>query len=96
MCFNGYKVSLNVFTNCKTKDIIYLLICLLKLGYVGETSHSLATRLTEHRSAIRTKKFSAPSVQHYVDLNHTPEDINWIILEKIQVRSGIDPEAIRK
>ncbi|KAJ8036166.1 hypothetical protein HOLleu_20053 [Holothuria leucospilota] len=43
--------------NCLSKNVIYLIYCnLCGTQYVGESKNSLRMRMTQHRSAIKTKK----------------------------------------
>lgn len=92
---NGTGISLKSFTNCKTTNIVYLILCPGNQEYVGETSMSMTTLLTEHRSAIRTKKMNAPLVKHYVEANNTVNDVKWLSLEKIHLK-GPSSTEVRK
>ncbi|CAF3153835.1 unnamed protein product [Rotaria socialis] len=48
---NGYRSILNCPATCTTKNIIYVLTCPCnKVDYIGETSLSLADRLTYHQA----------------------------------------------
>ncbi|XP_078540042.1 uncharacterized protein LOC144825001 [Lissotriton helveticus] len=94
--FNNITIPLLTMTNCKTTNIVYLLICPCNKGYVGESSRSVCTRITEHKSAIRTRKINAPLVSHYLDKDHKPEDIQWVVLEKIVAKAGINIDKIRR
>lgn len=50
-----YQIKSNL--NCKSTNIIYLITCdHCKLQYVGQTSRTLADRINNHLSCIRTKK----------------------------------------
>lgn len=71
------------FTNCKSKGVIYLITCPCTLRYVGMTTREVKTRLIEHKSCIRTKKLTAPLVNHFVKKGHKQEDFTWTILEKL-------------
>lgn len=75
LTFNNHSISATKMLNCKTTNVVYLLVCPCGLGYVGETSRAFHVRHTEHRSAVHTVKRNAPLVNHYVELNHTANDI---------------------
>jgi hypothetical protein len=68
---------------CKTTNIIYLITCrVCNIQYVGETSRSLAVRLTEHRSNIKTNK-DTPIGHHFNSVGHNETDIQAIAIEHI-------------
>lgn len=97
MVFNNITVKCNTLSNCRSKNLIYLLVCPCGLGYVGETGRELRVRLLEHRSAIRTNKVNAPLTDHFSRFNHKSDEFQWFILEKIcGSRRGCDLEKKRK
>ncbi|XP_078504418.1 uncharacterized protein LOC144762977 [Lissotriton helveticus] len=94
--YNGKKLVPSTFNNCRSQNVIYLLLCPCNQGYVGETSRELRTRVLEHKSAIRTNKCNAPLTEHFKSMNHSCEDIRWFILEKIRINRRGDVEKLRK
>lgn len=72
--------------NCKTTNIIYLVTCTkCHQQYVGETSRSLADRLTDHRSCIRLNK-TTPLALHFNKHNHSLEDVTIMGIERLRPR----------
>lgn len=54
---NPSKFQVMGTISCSTRDLIYVVTCRrCNLQYVGETGRSLGERITDHLSAIRTKK----------------------------------------
>ncbi|XP_069464765.1 uncharacterized protein [Ambystoma mexicanum] len=81
----GYKTwTLKDISNCKTTQVVYCIECPCKLRYVGQTTRSVGTRISEHRSRIRCKNLTSPLVQHYMDKKHTTQDIKWWVLERVR------------
>ncbi|XP_078515055.1 uncharacterized protein LOC144773834 [Lissotriton helveticus] len=94
---NGKNLKPTTFNNCRSQNVIYLLLCPCNLGYVGETGRELRIRVLEHKSAIRTSKINAPLTEHYKEKKHSCDDIRWFILEKVrQNRRGGDGDRLRK
>ncbi|XP_078502142.1 uncharacterized protein LOC144756318 isoform X1 [Lissotriton helveticus] len=94
--FNKVVIRAQELWTCNTTNIVYLLLCPCNLGYVGETARTMKVRLTEHRSAIKTNKLTAPLVSHFIDFQHSPSQIRWRILEKIHMTCKNGGDKIRK
>ena len=70
--------------SCKSENVIYLITCrICDIQYVGETSRELRKRLTDHRSAVKTHKFTPISL-HFNSRGHSIFDIQAIAIEKIK------------
>ena len=62
--------------SCTTRDLIYLITCRrCGLQYVGETGRTLGERITDHLSAIRTKK-PTPVGLHFNLADHSDRDFS--------------------
>ncbi|XP_078504074.1 uncharacterized protein LOC144762705 [Lissotriton helveticus] len=70
-------------TNCNTENVIYLITCPCKLRYVGMTSRKVKLRICEHRSNVRCRKPTTKMSRHFLELNHTPNDMRWTIIEHL-------------
>jgi hypothetical protein len=69
--------------NCKSDNIIYLITCRkCRLQYVGQTGRSLADRITDHLSAIRTRK-NTPIAVHFNLPGHSLDDFQIMAIEQI-------------
>lgn len=52
-----HKIYLsNDFINCRTRDVVYALICPCKIIYVGQTTQELRKRVQQHLSFINLAK----------------------------------------
>lgn len=80
--YKGCTGILQDNTNCRSKNIIHLILCPCGEGYIGETGREFRVRYTEHRSAVRTRKLTSPMVQHCVTHAHSENDLRWLILQK--------------
>jgi len=68
---------------CKSSNLVYLITCrCCNLQYVGQTGRTLADRIRDHLSNIRTKK-STPIALHFNLPNHSITDFAITAIEKI-------------
>jgi hypothetical protein len=68
---------------CKSTNLVYLITCnYCNLQYVGQTGRTLADRINDHLSTIRTKK-SKPIALHFNLPNHSIRDFAITAIEKI-------------
>ena len=88
--------TLQCFSNCNTTNVVYAIWCPCGLLYIGQTSQSIKLRIGQHRSRIRCGTEGAPLVAHYMELNHTPDQIFWQVIEviKLPVRGGHLPSLL--
>jgi GIY-YIG catalytic domain len=72
---------------CKTHNVIYLVTCnRCKLQYVGQTSRTLADRINDHLSCIRTGK-NTPIGLHFNIPGHTLQDFSIMGIERMYNKS---------
>lgn len=87
------KFKVRDYFTCSTAGVIYLLKCPCGLAYVGQTSRMVKTRITEHKSVIRTYKVNPTKVgernketgvaQHFCEAGHQISELRWQVIEKI-------------
>ena len=69
--------------DCLSKNLIYLIYCnLCGVQYIGETKNTLRMRMTQHRSAIKTKKLVQPVAKHFNLADHSIENLRVIAIEQ--------------
>ncbi|KAJ8032973.1 Zonadhesin [Holothuria leucospilota] len=69
--------------NCLSRNVIYLIYCnLCGTQYVGESKNSLRMRMTQHRSAIKTKKVEQPVANHFNLPRHSTDNLRVIAIEQ--------------
>ena len=69
--------------NCLSKNVIYLIYCnTCGVQYVGETKNTLRMRMTQHRSAIKTKKVDQPVAKHFNLPNHSIANLRVIAIDQ--------------
>ncbi|XP_069495412.1 uncharacterized protein [Ambystoma mexicanum] len=88
--------TLTTMTNCKTAHVVYCIQCPCGLRYVGQTSRPVHIRISEHRSRIRCKTLTAPLVSHYIELQHSANDILWWILDVVKNTPNITHCLLQK
>ena len=70
--------------SCRSANIVYLITCRkCRIQYVGETSRTLAERLTDHRSNIKHRK-NTPIAIHFNSANHSAADLRAVAIEQIR------------
>ena len=83
----GLFYNINQETNCKTKNVCYLLTCeSCDDQYVGETKQQLNHRINEHNSDIRLKEKSLPVVKQFEKCS--PTNFNVTAIEKCRSRDS--------
>ena len=76
-----FSVMQNI--DCLSKNLVYLIYCnLCGVQYIGETRNTLRMRMTQHRSAIKTKKIAQPVAKHFNLVNHSIENLRVIPIEQ--------------
>ena len=85
----GEKFRAHVTTNCKTKNIVYLIECRkCKKQYIGETENPLQLRMNGHRSDYYRKLPDKPVAEHFNTTGHSFEDLTVRIIEQIVAGSA--------
>lgn len=89
----GHKIPIKGFFSCESKGVIYFLKCPCGLGYVGQTSRIVRTRITEHKSKIRQfiggsepnegSDSETAVARHFLEHRHQVSDLKWCVLEQI-------------
>ena len=46
------------------------------------TSRKIKLRIAEHCSTIRCKKTNTKLTTHFAEMNHTPNDLTWVVNER--------------
>lgn len=87
----GRIYKINFYLTCNSNHIIYLLWCPCQQLYVGETRNDIKTRLNQHCYSIRKKRMDLPVSKHFVEANHSEQDLKFMIIDHIPVqRTGGD------
>ncbi|XP_078513690.1 uncharacterized protein LOC144772893 [Lissotriton helveticus] len=90
----GNRIKLQVNGTCDTKNIVYMMKCPCGKAYVGQTERKLKTRLTEHKSNIRTKALKSAVAAHFVEHNHQINQIKACILEIVEKNEETDNRKV--
>lgn len=96
---NAIKWKHDMFTTCKTKNVVYAVVCPCNRVYIGKTCQAVNVRITQHRSRIKKKVVSAPMVEHFIEKNHDANDFKWTVLTWIDPRHqspNIESALLRK
>ena len=92
---DGRTWSQRTHTNFNTAMCIYLISCPCNKFYVGMTSRPIKIRIGEHRSTIRCGRSSTKLTNHYIELQHRPDDMYWTVLETVNKVSFLFLKAQR-
>ena len=85
----GEKVSAHVTTDCRTKNIVYLIECRnCKKNYIGETENPLQLRVYGHRSDYYRKLLDKPVAEHFNIISHSFDDLSVMVIEQIMAGSA--------
>lgn len=85
----GRKFNLKQNITCKSKNLIYLVTCQkCRKQYVGQTSRTLAERIANHLSCIRTNKSNPISI-HFNMPGHSVKDFSIQGIELINSKTNI-------
>ena len=80
-----FKTGCKAGTNCKTKNVIYLINCnVCNMQYVGQTKQELRQRMSGHRSSIRGNKIFTPIYCHFRTTGHSPDSFSISVLEVVE------------
>ena len=78
-----FEIELN-YSNCRTKNVIYLCKCSCPKWYVGKTTRQIRTRILEHKSRIRNNVMEAPMTKHLIDAGHSEEDLQFLVIKVLK------------
>ena len=84
----GESFEIKSSIHCTDKFVIYSIQCKKcpKIQYVGQTSNTICTRFSNHRSDIITKKLYKPVGQHFNLPGHSFSDLIFSPFEKLYVQ----------
>lgn len=79
----GKNISIRGAITCSTTHVVYLIRCPCGLAYVGKTTRPLRTRMSEHRSSIRTEDERSPVAAHFKRAGHAVSALRYIGVERV-------------
>ena len=68
--------------NCGTSNVVYLIQFRCGEQYVGETMNALRKRMNGHRRDIETRDLTKPVSRHFVQHQHSWEDVGVSVIEQ--------------
>ncbi|XP_056397116.1 uncharacterized protein LOC130291827 isoform X2 [Hyla sarda] len=81
----GTRLHLKQYINCKSRNVVYAILCPCNQVYVGQTTQELRKRIQKHLSTIsladrdfRSEKTLTSVAAHYRRY-HAVSDLNWTI-----------------
>ncbi|CAJ0934922.1 unnamed protein product [Ranitomeya imitator] len=93
----GKRYPINNFFTCDTNYAVYLIKCPCGLLYVGETTQSVKSRISKHKSTIRCKNLMLPLPSHFIEKGHNLSQLRFQIIEQVTPpRRGGDRVTILK
>lgn len=79
----GKSLPIRGAITCSTTHVVYLIRCPCGLAYVGKTTRELRTRISEHRSTIRTGDEKSPVAAHFKSAGHNVSALRYIGVERV-------------
>ena len=94
----GRAWNINSPIDCRSKNVIYKLICKKCPGflYIGETSRKAIERYYQHRSYVSTKKMDTPAGAHFNSRGHSIEDLQMLPFERVRPANNPNTRKIRE
>ena len=96
---NGVEHEISSSVSCDTENCVYLWKCVKpncqdfpECEYVGMTSRSFKTRMSEHRDYPKRDIDTEPSGQHFTKRGHNVSDMRGLVLEEVKSK---DPFVLR-
>lgn len=77
----GKTIRISGIITCNTTHVIYMILCPCGLAYVGKTTRALRTRISEHRSTIRTGDERSPVAAHFKRAGHNVSALRYVGVE---------------
>lgn len=87
------------FTNCKSRNVVYGIVCPCQKLYIGKTTQQINARITQHRSRLKKKVQNAPMVEHFIEKGHGDTEFKWTVLELVKpthTQMNVDRILLRK
>lgn len=83
---SGQQIKINGFINCNVTGVVYMLICVCGMAYVGQTKRALKVRIAEHKAAIRNNNLDYSIAKHYVLAGHgsSPHALRFVGIERVR------------
>jgi hypothetical protein len=81
----GQRFKIKGLITCMSTNVIYKLKCPCGLSYIGKTSGSFKTRISEHRSNIRTGETKHLVAAHFVPAGHPISSLRYIGIEMVKM-----------
>lgn len=83
----GKSFKIRGVITCNTANVVYMLKCPCGLAYVGKTTRPLKTRISEHRSNIRTRDTKSPVALHFTQASHSVASLRYCGIELVKTPS---------
>lgn len=99
----GHKIKVKNYYTCTSKNVIYLIKCPCGLAYVGQTSRMVKTRISEHKSTIRSfqkdptkfeEKKETSLARHFHTHKHVVSDLKWQIIDQVKPKPNTDTKQL--
>lgn len=72
--------------NCSTTNVIYMLTCICRAAYIGQTTRALILCIAEYNAAIHYKIKDYAIVRQCIEANHgSPSSLCFSAIEHIQI-----------
>ncbi|XP_077148071.1 uncharacterized protein LOC143808847 [Ranitomeya variabilis] len=95
--YTGRRYEIRRRYTCMSSFVVYVLSCPCGLYYVGETTKEVRTRISKHKSTIRTKHIELPVPRHFDKMGHSVNQLRYRVIDDVPApRRGGDRVSMLK
>ncbi|OCT95838.1 hypothetical protein XELAEV_18013528mg [Xenopus laevis] len=71
------------YHTCLSQFVVYVIVCPCGKLYVGETVQKVKSRISQHKSTIKSGNLALPLSRHVKEQGHTSDQLQFMVLEMI-------------
>ncbi|OCT92880.1 hypothetical protein XELAEV_18015946mg [Xenopus laevis] len=89
----GETIHIRGYHTCLSQYVVYVIVCPCNKLYVGETVQKVKSRISQHKSTIKSGNLALPLSRHFREHGHTSDQLRFMVLETVPpLKRGGDRE----
>ncbi|OCT55666.1 hypothetical protein XELAEV_18000201mg [Xenopus laevis] len=89
----GETIQIRGYHICLSQYVVYAIVCPCGKIYVGETVQKVKSRISQHKSSIKSGNLALPLSRHFKEFGHTVDQLRFMVLETVPpLKRGGDRE----
>ncbi|OCT87604.1 hypothetical protein XELAEV_18021301mg, partial [Xenopus laevis] len=89
----GETIQIRSYHTCLSQYVVYVIVCQCNKLYVGETVQKVKSRISQHKSTIKSGNLALPLSRHFLEHGHTSDQLRFMVLETVPpLKRGEDRE----